>query len=537
MADPAVSASPDANSAQPAPAVPRVPVWIRWAMPSLRDLIFLVLLLSLTCGTLAPRLFRDGGTGWHLRAGQLILSTHSLPQTDPFSVSTAGRPWFAWEWLADLAMGAASGWARLYGVSLLAALVIASTFALLFTMLRERGTELFVAIGLVLLCFASATIHMFARPHVASWLLTLIWLRLLESARRGNPTKLWWLPPLMVVWVNVHGGFLLGLVLLGIYGVDALWEAGREPSPAAQRWARVVGYALAASVAATLLNPYGYMLHIHIYQYLTNPFLMDHIQEFQAPNFHGLAERGFALLVLLAVAGLALWRHRIPIRDLLILLLAVSSGLYASRNLPTASMLIALVIGPIWSQVFGENSPEEGNDNLWRAAFSRMRVLESRMGRTDATLRGGLWIILGVVLIVFAAAHGGALGTLQMQAEFEDTRFPVQAVSFLQMQGLHDPVFSTDQWGGYLIYRLFPAKVMVDDRHDLYGSEFFENYLRIVRVEPGWRDRLRSMHVTRILVPAGSSLAGALEGASSWQVEYKDSTAVLFRRTGFLSGS
>src|SRR5689334_16218491 len=157
--------------------------WMAWAMPSVRDLIFLTIFLSLTLGNLGPRLFRDGGTGWHLRTGQIILFTHAIPHADPFSVSTAGKTWFAWEWLADVAMGSAFQAAALYGVSLLAALIIASTFTMLFSMLRQCQTGLFLSVVLVLLVVSASTIHMFARPHVASWFLTLLWIRVLEFAR------------------------------------------------------------------------------------------------------------------------------------------------------------------------------------------------------------------------------------------------------------------------------------------------------------------------------------------------------------------
>jgi len=113
---------------------------LAWTLPSFRDLIFLAVFLSLTLGALAPRLFRDGGTGWHVRTGQIILSSHAIPRIDPFSVSSTGKTWYAWEWLADVAMGATFQSAGLYGVSFLAALIIAATFAMLFTMLRQRHT-------------------------------------------------------------------------------------------------------------------------------------------------------------------------------------------------------------------------------------------------------------------------------------------------------------------------------------------------------------------------------------------------------------
>ena len=506
-------------------------------MPSVRDLIFISLLFSLTCGSLAQLLFRDGGTGWHLRTGQIILAAHTVPRTDPFSISTVGKPWYAWEWLSDGAMGAAFNFAGLYGISLLTSLLVSGTFTLLYTMLRRRGTGLFVSLVLVLLTTGAATIHMFARPHVASWLLALAWLAILESARQRNPRRLLWLLPLMLLWVNLHAGFLLGFVLLGCYWLEAIY-APQEANPFPPAWARWLGSIGLGSVAATFANPYGYNLHTHIYEYLGSRFLMDHIQEFQSPNFHGIPERCFAALVLLALLGLMLARTKLALRDALLLLFAVYTGLYASRNLPVSSILIAFVIGPIWSQALTDASLNNLISRSPHGPLARLAAWQTRMQETDSRLRGGAWILLALVIVFWMTVHGGALGhALHMRAAFESARFPVQAVDFLKSNDEREPVFSTDQWGGYLIYRLYPEKVMVDDRHDLYGVDFFKSYLKILHTEPGWTNTLDSLHATRVLIPAQSSLAGALEALPEWKVEYRDSTAVLFRKIGGNAGS
>src|SRR5262249_32681975 len=169
----------------------------------------------LSTGPLARRLLGDGGTGWHIRTGQLILSTHTIPRSDPFSVSTVGRPWYAWEWLYDSLVATVFRIGGLNGVVFLMATVIAANFALLFRMMLRRGTSMPVAVLLLLLAVSASTIHFFARPHVASWILTVAWFALLDHAEQAGETRcLWWLPLLMLVWVNVHGGFLVGFVLL-----------------------------------------------------------------------------------------------------------------------------------------------------------------------------------------------------------------------------------------------------------------------------------------------------------------------------------
>src|SRR3974390_2552501 len=191
---------------------------MRWLLPSVGALLFVVLLFSLTSGRLASRLLRDGGTGWHIRTGQIILATHSIPRTDPFSATMRGHTWYAWEWLYDAKLGAVYNWAGLNGAVAWTGIIVAATFLLLLQMMRRRGTDLLTSIVLFLMALAVAMIHLFVRPHVVSWLLALVFWVVLERARRLDaPLRLWWLPLLMVVWVNVHGGFLVGLALIGIY--------------------------------------------------------------------------------------------------------------------------------------------------------------------------------------------------------------------------------------------------------------------------------------------------------------------------------
>ncbi len=107
-------------------------------------------------------------------------------------------------------------------------------------------------------------------------------------------------------------------------------------------------------LVATLANPYGYKLHVHIYRYLSDRFLMDHIDEFLSPNFHGLPQKCFAVLVLLSIVGVTVGRTRVRTSQVLVLCFAVYTGLYASRNIPVSSMLLALIIAPILSAATGE---------------------------------------------------------------------------------------------------------------------------------------------------------------------------------------
>jgi len=523
--------------------------WLRFLVPSVSDLIFVLLLVALTSWTLAKGLLGDAGIGWHIRTGDLIRSTHEVPRVDPFSSIMQGKAWFAWEWLYDCLVGVLHSWAWLNGVVLLTGLVIALTFSLVFRRMMARGAQLPVAIVILLLAMATSTIHFLARPHVVSWLLTLIWFDVLERFEaEGNWRRLVWLPATMLAWVNLHGGFVVGLALLGIYfvGNAVLGWTTRNVLEKAGARARAKAIAITGVVCAlfTLANPYGYQLHVHIYRYLSDRFLMDHIDEFLSPNFHGMPQKCFAVLVLLAVVGTAGARKKITLSQLLVVLFAIYTGMYASRNIPLSSILLALIVAPQLSVVLKEMAgSREVSDGL-RRSLARFDSFSARMDTFDARMAGGLWPALAIVVLLWACSHHGWIGSSHgMEARFDDKRFPVKAIDYLAgahsggvaapvpTQAADDAIFCPDRWGGYLIYRLYPQRLVAfDDRHDLYGTEFLKRYLKIVHGEPGWQNALAETRAGWALVPAESVLAGLLAADAKWSVAYRDDVAVLFRR-------
>jgi hypothetical protein len=501
-------------------------------MPSVADLIFVALLGLLVFTALATKLLGDAGIGWHIRTGQQILDTHSFPRVDPFSSSMQGQPWFAWEWLYDVIVGRLEATLGLNGVTWFTAVIIAATFAWMFRLLVLRGTNLLLALLLALLAISSSTIHFLARPHVLSWLLTLAWFWILDSnERKSSPpnssARLWLLPILMMLWVNVHGAFLLGFALLGLFWLGALWDwftSKKIPkdqlSPnqvSAGKRIRDLAWIGLASAAASLANPYGWKLHAHIYGYLTDSFLMRHIEEFQPPTFHGVAQKCF-LLLLLSCLTAVLWRGRqLRSSEGLVVLFAVYAGLYATRNIPVSSILLTMVIGPSLPAM-----------RFAHGFLKRMRAIETRM-------RGHLWPVLAVVATLLIAMHSGRIGSDQlMDAHFDPKRMPVLAVDYLKKEQIKGPILCPDIWGGYLIYRLYPAsssemtQVVMDDRHDFYGSAFLASYLRMVHVEPGWQEFLQRYQPNTVLFPASSALAKRLAVTPGWAAAYSDDVSIVF---------
>ncbi len=452
-----------------------------------------------------------------------------------------GQPWYAWEWLYDVLIAAIYQWLGLNGVVLFTAVVIAATFALVLRLALRRGGSLPVVVILVLLTVGASTIHFFARPHVLSWLLTVIWFQLLDSSETSSETaahpereRWFWLPVIMLLWTNLHGGFLLGIALCGIYLIAGLirYFSDRENRQKIGRWLKRLASATLFSLLATFVNPYGYKLHVHIYSYLSNRFLMNHIDEFLSPNFHGVAQQCFAALLLITVVALATKRQKLKLSHLLVIIFAAYSGLYASRNLPVSSILLTLIVAPMLSASTSEAGGLQEMSARLRGLISHGSAFASRMTSIELRFRGHLWSTLALILAFVVCIEHGRLGARQvMDAQFDAKRFPVQAVEVIAQHGIEEPIFAPDYWGGYLIYRFFPdARIFVDDRHDLYGERFLKDYLKVIHVQPDWDRFLNERRVQVVLAPTGGSLANILKETPAWKVTYEDSTAVLFQK-------
>jgi len=331
--------------------------------------------------------------------------------------------------------------------------------------------------------------------------------------------------------------------LLGIYWVGAMWHWLRLKEDRFEdvllniqtgRRVRALTLSGIVTAVATLGNPYGFQLHVHIYRYLSNRFLMDHIDEFQSPNFHYVAQKCFAVLLLLTLVALASRRREVGLRRGLVVLFAVYSGLYATRNIPVSSLLLILVMGPGLSDAIARFAATTVVVRRKKDAIRLRKPYSApflqRMLVIELSLRGHLWPIAAIALSCWIAAHGGKLGARTvMDAHFSEKRFPVAAVNYLEAHDVPGPLVSLDSWGGYLIYRLYPrVRMVVDDRHDFYGEDFIKSYLKMVHVEPGWEEFLRQHPARCVLMPKDSALANILLQAQGWQLIYKDEVAAAF---------
>jgi len=504
---------------------------LRWCVP---DLAFATACVTLFyCLFLFQgyqKLFRDSDAGWHIRTGEAILTSGNLPRTDPYSFTRGGQPWFAWEWMADVAVGAIHRTFGLKGVAVFYAAAISAGVWLWFRLHWALGGNFLIACAMAPLLLSTCNIHWLARPHVLSWIFLLLAI---------FPRK----PNLIVValvtalWANVHASFFFAPLVALLFALEDRW------------------YLKAAAVAAVapLLNPYGPQLYVHVFRYLTDTGLLARIGEFQSFDFHSTGAAQIVATVILGVIGgtLALTQKRLHHFALAILITA--GALRSARALPLCALLLLPIANaaitrwlrnPVTNPVtdgtfsgFFSGGRKPGTDGTFSSFFpnnvsnfrsvpgfpnnaenvpsvtgfltysDNLRALDSRFQ--------GLALLPLVLLAAFC---------LTPAAGFPSGEFPVAAYPHIPAGAR---LFAPDKFGGYLIYRSNGTlKVFFDGRSDLYGADFLKQYSRLVQVRPGWRAYWESFHFTHALLPADAPLLPALEQIG-WRPLYQDKTATL----------
>jgi hypothetical protein len=485
------------------------PTLRRWLIPDIALVLSVIMMLyCLTSYDGMQKLFQDSDTGWHIRNGEAILATTTVPRVEPYSFSKPGGSWFAWEWLADCVMASFHQWDGLRGVFLLYLVTLGLVGWLWFQLVWTTNTWFLLGAASTWVMLINCNIHWLARPHLFSWVLLLLALLAAEHA----PARLngWWLLGvglLGVVWANVHGSFFLGVIIFFLYAGQRLWERDSRYFPLT-----VFGVIV---LAGSFLNPYGWQVHLHIFHYLRDKELLAHIGEFQTFNFHVEGAEALVICMLIVAAGISLnWIQGEYARAGLCLLLFVGA-LRSARGLPMLALLaLPLALGAFCRVL--ETFPSLKSIHRYNA---NLRAMESGF-------RGYAWVPVVILLFVLSARSG----LFVKPAGFPEEHYPVRLAAQLENLPSGARLFSSDKFGGYIIYRFAgKRKVFFDGRSDYYGATFLKDYLLLPDTKPGWREQWNRWGFTHALVPKGASLTEMLP-LLGWKQIGQDATAILFEK-------
>jgi len=479
-------------------------------MPATR-LLVLVLLLTAAASREAKQItaFSDDGIWCHLRTGTWILQNHAVPRTGLFSQFSSSR-WIDFSWVYDAFCGAAYGLLDLRAIPLLLMMFKAALAGITFLLAGGRRNFWWAA---ALSASAQFTfLYLQPLPNVFTiclFGLTLYWI--LEARRKNDLARLWWLPPLFLVWANLDAQFVLGLLLLSMLLLAEITERALSPgtwNADSPRISLIHLVAIAAAcVLATTVTPYSIHLIPAAWQSAYSPALFKNFAFMAAMNFR-LPEQ-FVLILLLFFACLRMGRqHSRDIFKILLLTLCAALSFRVQRDNWTIVLSSIAVLG----ETLGVETNESGAS-----------------GQESVRYR---YVAAGVALVLTLAFFAlPSSRTLETRLE---RVLPAKACDYIRENHLSGTIFNEYRWGGYLMWRLPEYPVSIDERLDLYGDEFSEAYFEVImgkrRMEtlPGFTSE------RVILLPAGLSMAKALTTIPMLQQQfrevYRDEIAVVLVR-------
>lgn len=474
-------------------------------------LILLIIAIADASRLADPDLWRQ------IRVGQQILASGHPATIDSYSYSVAGHPWLNHAWLGDVVIASFYNALGIFGLKLFKFLVTAAIVILMASAAAETGASRPVQLGLLLgLAVALGPFIQF-RPQIFSYvMLSSLMLLLARNTYRG-PARLWPVIPGLALWANLHGGFVVGVAVIGAYGTVRLLLDLWRGQPI-NRAGRIVAIACLAMLA-TSLTPYGSRGWYTVAVSITSPAARGAILEWE-PLIVAMAQQWqeahatifFYLALFSSGSALALLVVAAPKVDdwpLVIVAAMLTAGAFLSmRNLPLA--LIAIL--PPLSHHIGQ----------WRVRSYGLTVgAETRAPRLHQAALAALAIILLVQTGFFSNRLTTAIA------------YPEQAVAFMRRNSLRGRILNDVNWGGYLIWHEPRSKVFIDGRFEtLYPLGLLVNYLRFYTGVPGWKQVLDGYPHDYVLIGTRTAVFPLMSRQKAWRLIYHDRDAALFARAG-----
>jgi len=495
----------------------------------LRGLLFTAIFSLAAVPPLDPDLW------WHLANGRLMLATSSIPHVDVYSFSAAGHAWVMHEWLADLGMYLlyqAGGLPWLVGVF---AGVVTAAAICLYLLLRRTGLPASAATVLTLVGALAGSTAWGARPQLLNVLFCGLLLLGLVEYRAGR-LHAWMLPPFIWLWANLHSAFVVGVIISGLFvageAIDA-WRSREGAMP--RRRLTALAAAIAAGGLLSVINPFGIQTILFSLGTLTSPLIQNNIQEWASPDFHSLPGVLVEGIIFLLLGGLATRRVKAPTSEWLLAFALLYLALASQRHVPLFVLGAAPLMGRCAQALLGlVASLLSAADQPPMAQLALRRKPAQSMGNSLAlgAINLALLVVVGAGMIAYRAVPNLWPST---EATAIRASLPVQAADALQRTGRPLRVFNYYDFGGYLLWRLYPdgGRVFIDGRVEVYGAQVFSQYLRVSYLASGWQDVIAESHPDAIVLPSAHPLTGILGQDPAWTLLSRDEVATVFIRVGF----
>ena len=461
----------------------------------------------------ASRPIDDGDFWWHLKTGQYIVDQGVIPRTDFFSFTNYGKPWVAHEWLSEVFFYLGYSWFGYNSLIFFFAVLAVLTFWLI---TKHLDSHPFIVGPSVLLGIWSILPTLGVRPRVFTLLLAATYLALLNSFTRDGRWHIWLTIPMMAAWVNLHGGFLIGLVLIAFAIVGLLLDTLVEKRSIKEivKPVRTLSLVLGGCAIAALLNPQGWKIYRFPFEIFLSPVQQQTVRDWLSPDFHQPELLPLAALILLTIGALALSPKRPRPSEVLLFVLTLFATLKSNRHMA----ILAVVAVPLLIRHL----------HYCVNSFTSPAVVTPKPNQFSAKATILASIVLLVPLLLFVPKLAADVYGPPKQ---DIVRVPLKAVEYMKENGISGSTFTEPNiWGGYLIWAVPSNPVYIDGRIDMYGDQFVREYLTIVRGTVHWEEPFARYQVRNVIVKPKSHLARSLQESSEWQELYQDEMTIVFSR-------
>jgi hypothetical protein len=477
-----------------------------------------VLAVMIAMLPLIVRRVGDADYWWHITTARWILDHHALPTHDLFTYTVPTHLWTDHEYLTEMVMYALAKVGGQAAISVAFGLVTWAGFWFILKRTTTQATNA-VAVAAALGLGALAGVAVWGpRPQMITFALVCVELYLIERFLRTGYRGFYAMPLVLLAWANLHGGFVIAFLFLGIaIAVELVrWLLDRADLEARAKAGRIALVTLGSAIAG-LLNPHFVSLYAYSWRTQTSTVQQSFIAEWQSPDFHSWSMRGFEAMVVLLIIGLAVRRGRAPLFSVVVAVVTVLLALQSWRHI----VLFVAAATPLLAWSWSSSIEEVGR---------RWSRVGARRLRPQDRLRGA-----GLVTAAVAFAAVMVLRSLLAhQAASTRDNYPVGAADYLAAHpsvGTH--MFSDYAWGGYFIYRFYPdpaRRVFIFGEADLMGDTIMNQYVDVVDLHTDWLDVLNSHNVDYIVFQPNRPLTSALATSPGWHLVYSDSLAVIYVR-------
>lgn len=451
--------------------------------------------------------FNDPDMWWHLKMGQVIFATHTIPTTDIFSFTTNHHAWVPHEWLSQAAIFASYHWGGYPGLMLWFCLASGAVLVAGYALCSLYSGNPKVSLLGALVLFVFATVGLSIRPQLIGYLLLIVELILIHLGRSRDLRWFWALPPLFALWINCHGSFFLGLLVAGAFLFSSFFEF-QAGSLIALRWQartrNALMVALLASIPALFLNPDGLKQVLYpLDTLLHQPVGLSTVQEWLPLALN--SQRGIALLLTLAGCFLlAIARvSQLYLEELILL----AAGTWLAGSHDRMVFVFGIFAAPILTRMLA---------NSW----------ENYDPATDRIAPNAFLIALALLVCWLA------FPSPQNLVQQIEAKSPVKAVQFIQSHHLSGPMLNDYNDGGYLIWAMPEHPVFVDGRGDVFEwAGVLQQFGDWASLNADPSALLDQYKIQFCLLTPGMPEARVLPLLRTWKVVYSDDLSVVLVRT------